>query len=249
MSVVISSAIYWSDWPNATDTACDVRAKSNKAWISADGEIIAAGESRVVGTASITALRPTLPAITLPSTSAGLDDQTAKWTITLHRTGRAQAVSTVLADFPLPISFEPSVTWAQIKIHKNGKQPLRDTQTYTKTETDYQISLAMGNLNRASLGVLGRIETATIPADPLHPKAVLDEDPRIARATGTDVLVAGLPTTVLSALVAANSPIELIPADNNITGRLYPSNRVVGVSFDAQSENGADSGSFRYTIY
>lgn len=179
MSVIIASAIYWADWPNATDTAFEVRARSNRSWVSAESEIVPANESRVVGTGTITALRPTLPVITLPSTSAGLDDQTAKWTVTLHRVGKSQVVSTVLADFPLPSSFEPSVTWAQIKIHKNGKQPLRDTSVYTKTETDYQIALAMGNLNRAGVGVLGRIETATIPNDPLHPKAVLNEDPRV----------------------------------------------------------------------
>lgn len=182
MSVTIASAQYWSDWPYPSDSSFEVRAKSSRAWISAELEVVPAGETRVVGTDSITALRLTIPAITLPATSAGLDDQTAKWTVTLHRTGRKEIVDTVLADFPLPVSFEPSTTWAEIKINKNGKQPLRDTSVYTKTETNTQIALAAGELNYAGVDTLGRIETATAPADPLRPKAVETGDPRI---TGT----------------------------------------------------------------
>lgn len=199
MSVVIASAVFWADWPHAADTTFEVRAESSRAWVSAEMEIVPARESRVVGTGTITALRPTLPSITLPATSAGLDDQTSRWTITLHRTGRKQIVSTVLADFPLPVSFEPSTTWADVKIHKNGKQPLRDTSVYTKTETDTRIALAAGNLNRAAIDVLGRIETATTPADPLHPKAVLDEDPRVGGVSGSytkaQMLALPLPAT------------------------------------------------------
>lgn len=151
MSVTINSAVFWADWPYPSDTTFEVRAESSKAWIADDLQIVPANESRVVGTGAITALRPTLPAITLPATSAGLDDQTSRWTVTLHRTGRKQVVSTVLADFPLPVSFEPSTTWAQVSINKNGKQPLRDTSVYTKIETNHQIDLAISALNISSL--------------------------------------------------------------------------------------------------
>lgn len=178
MSVTISSAIYWSDWPYASDATFEVRAQSSRAWISAELEVVPANESRVVGTGTVTTLRPTIPAITLPSTSAGLDDQTSRWTVTLHRVGRRQVVSTVLADFPLPVSFEPAVTWAQIKIHKNGKQPLRDTSTYTKTETDYQIDLKAGTLNDATEVIKGRTKLSVAPASATNPIAVGDNDSR-----------------------------------------------------------------------
>lgn len=184
MSVAISSIVYWADWPHASDTTFEIRAKSTQSWISAESEIVSANESRIVGTGTITALRPSLPSITLPATSAGLDNQTSRWTVTLHRVGRKEIVSTVLADFPLPISFEPSTTWAQIKIHKNGKQPLRDTSTYTKTETDYQINLKAGTLNDASELIKGRTKLSVAPASASDPIAVGDNDPRITNAGG-----------------------------------------------------------------
>lgn len=160
MSVTITGTTYLADWPHASDTTFEVRAQSDRAWVTEDLVVVPAREPHVVGTGTITALRPTLPNITLPATSAGLDDQTARWTVTLHRTGRKQPVSTVLADFPLPSSFEPNVTWAQIKINKNGKQPLLDTSVYTKTETNHQIDLA---LNAANVVPATRTLTATYP--------------------------------------------------------------------------------------
>lgn len=180
MSVIINSAVFWADWPHANDTTFEVRAESTKAWVSEEQEVVPANESRVVGTGTITALRPTIPAITLPATSAGLDDQTARWTVTLHRTGRKKAVSTVVADFPLPDSFEPTTTWAAIKINKNGHQPLRDTSVYTKVETNTQIALAVGTLNDASTTVKGRSKLSVAPAVAANPIAVGDNDPRVA---------------------------------------------------------------------
>lgn len=179
MSVIIVGTSLFEDWPSASDSVFDIRAKSTKSWISAESVIINAGASHVVGTGTITALRPTLPNITLPATSAGLDDQTARWTVTLHRTGSKNVVATVLDGFPLPVSFEPSTTWGAIKINKQGKQPLRDTSVYTKIEVNNLLALMAGNLNRAGLASLGRIETSVAPADPLHPIAVGDNDPRI----------------------------------------------------------------------
>lgn len=180
MSVTISSTIYWSDWPYPADATFQVRAQSDKAWVANDLQFVPAHESRVVGTGTITALRPTLPAITLPATSAGLTDQTARWTVTLHRTGRKQVVSTVLDDFPLPVSFEPTVTWAQIKINKNGKQPLRDTSVYTKTEVNHQIALAVGDQNYAGTSpAYGITALSVAPVSASNPIAVGDNDPRL----------------------------------------------------------------------
>ncbi len=67
-------------------------------------------------------------------------------------------------------------------------------------------------------------------------------------ATGIGTLAVGLPTTILSALVAADSPIEAVARGDGITGNLRVSNRVAGVSFDVTSENGADAGNFTWII-
>lgn len=182
MSTVIQGTTYWADWPFARDATFDVQAKSSIAWISADGEIVPAGQSRVVGTGTIALLRATVPDITLPTTTAGLDSQTARWTVTLHRTGKDQVVATLLDDFTLPVSFEPSATWAQISIHKKGKQPLRDTSVYTKLETDYQISLMGGTLNDAGSAVKGRTRLSYAPTSATSPIAVGLNDPRLSYA-------------------------------------------------------------------
>jgi hypothetical protein len=56
-------------------------------------------------------------------------------------------------------------------------------------------------------------------------------------------------TTVLTALVAADSMILPLPTDDAITGRLRATNRVAGVSFDVVSDNGADAGSFSWFLW
>jgi hypothetical protein len=125
MSVIISSVPFWADWPNSRDTDFDVRAVSTQSWVTAEGEFVAAGVSRVVGTGTITDLRPTIPQIPLPATSAGIDNQDSRWTVTLHRTGKVDPLFTVLDNFPLNIGFEPVTTWGEIRIFKNNGKGFR----------------------------------------------------------------------------------------------------------------------------
>lgn len=69
-------------------------------------------------------------------------------------------------------------------------------------------------------------------------------------AKGTAMLKGGQATTVLTKAVTATSKIQVMPVGNSeITGRLYPTNIVPGVSFDVVSENGADAGKFFWVIY
>lgn len=69
-----------------------------------------------------------------------------------------------------------------------------------------------------------------------------------AVATGLGTLVAAEAVTILSPDVAADSPIRLVPRTESITGNLRAFNRVAGVSFDVASDNGPDSGNFRWEI-
>ena len=66
--------------------------------------------------------------------------------------------------------------------------------------------------------------------------------------TGTGILLGRAATTIPSTLVAAESSILPLGNDAGITGHLYATNIVPGVSFDVASENGADAGAFRWFI-
>jgi hypothetical protein len=70
-----------------------------------------------------------------------------------------------------------------------------------------------------------------------------------ALESGDGLLVAGAGATIFTPSVDAHSPISAIGADDGITGRLYPFNRVAGVSFDIASENGGDEGQFRWFLF
>lgn len=119
----------------------------------------------------------------------------------------------------------------------------------TSAQVQALINAAVGILNKASAVIYGLVRLSAPPNSAAAPIAMGENDLRVARATGTDSLAANMPTTILSTLVAANSPIEILPAGNGITGRLYPTNRIVGASFDVVSENGSDAGVFRWLLY
>ena len=76
---------------------------------------------------------------------------------------------------------------------------------------------------------------------------ILGNAPNTIEGIGTLAMASA--TTVLNPSVAIDSAIDLIPKSDGITGRLRPSNRVAGISFDVTSENFADSGLFKYIIY
>jgi hypothetical protein len=161
--VTILGIEFWSDWPKAGDTAFDVRAKSTQSWVTAEGDFVPANQTRVVGTGTITALRPTLPSIHLPSTSAGFDRQDSRWTVTLHRTGKSDVQLTVLDSFSLPVVFEPSTTWGEIKLFKQGNNNYiwRDNGGFSRTDTLNLINSR--SQPKASEAVYGVVRTDVAP--------------------------------------------------------------------------------------
>lgn len=186
-------------YPGST---CTLRIYSNATFVASDGQVVMAGTP---GSGAFFKSVPctiasgiiSIPQFTLPSTTDALDVQTAKYTAIFYDSKGVKR-DTYLADFPVPLSLGTSQTWGQIRLYKSGKQPMPDTTTYTRTQTDAQIQLALGTLNTANVGLLGRIETATAPADSVHPKAVLTEDPRIPTQAENDALAGtvGAPSSI-----------------------------------------------------
>lgn len=67
-------------------------------------------------------------------------------------------------------------------------------------------------------------------------------------ASGTGTLAVAQPATISSAIVAADSPIEVISLSNDITGRLFGFDRIPADSFKVASDNFADTGLFAWFI-
>lgn len=132
----------------------------------------------------------TIPSFTLPSTTDALDIQTARYTAVFFDS-RGIKRDTFLADFSLPntLAGSPNNTWAQIRVNKLGVQPIRDTSTYTKTQTDTQISLAIGSLNDASDVIKGRSKLSVAPVSSANPIAVGDNDLRVSSYTHVGVAI------------------------------------------------------------
>lgn len=180
MSVTIASIEFWSDWPYSRDEDFDVRAVSTQSWVTAESEFVPANVSRVVGTGSITALRPTIPQIELPATSAGIDNQDARWTVTLHRTSKVDPLFTVLDNFPLNIGFEPVATWGEIGLFKNNGNNIlwRDTEGFSRTDALSLInSRLLATLVNASDVVKGNTKLSVAPVSASNPIAAGANEP------------------------------------------------------------------------
>lgn len=70
--------------------------------------------------------------------------------------------------------------------------------------------------------------------------------PSLARGNAT---LSGGTVTVLSAFVGATSQIMLTGQDDNVSGSLRVSSRIVGVNFTIASSNGADSGVVGWVLF
>lgn len=149
------------------------------------------------------------------------------------------------------IPASPSTTTrGALDVLNQGQSLLWPPPTYLNSAgVQALIDIALGIAHYATSLIAGWVRLSVAPASSADPVAVGDNDSRIAKATGIGVLVAGVSTTIASTLTAANSPIEVISADEGIVGHLYPLNRVDGVSFDVASENGADAGNFKYFLF
>jgi hypothetical protein len=81
--------------------------------------------------------------------------------------------------YQIPASPSGPLTMRYLESLKHLPTPVRSPETLSKTDFAIMLEEALSATDTAGVGVLGRIETATAPVDPVHPKAVLDEDPRL----------------------------------------------------------------------
>lgn len=157
--------------------------------------------------------------------------------------------------FQIPQMLVPITTMGGLFVYNLVKDLVNPPDWYLSAiDVQNLINIAIGTLNFASDVIYGRTRLSVAPVSAIDPIAVGDNDPRIAflpplATSGTDTLVAATTTTVAEALVAANSPIFVIPSSNGIAGTLHWGNRVAGVGFDVWSDEGMDAGDFRYFIY
>lgn len=131
----------------------------------------------------------TIPSFTLHSTTDAIDNQNARYTAIFYDSKGVRR-DTFLADFTVPSSFGANVTWAQIKLFKAGSQPFRDTNVYTRTQTNLQIQQALADVGvgKATTSSEGTSRVSVAPADPLHPIAVETTDPRVPTQAENDAL-------------------------------------------------------------
>lgn len=141
------------------------------------------------------------------------------------------------------------LTWKFWSVWNRGKVARLADKYLNRTQIYALLGEFIGAVLPGSDVVLGALFLSAAPLDAARPEALSTSDARVALETGIDTLVSGEGTTVLSALVAETSPIDLVAAGNGITGRLFVMNRIAGVSFEVWSENGADAGDFKWFLY
>lgn len=164
-------------------SSATLRFFSDQDFTTSTGEIVKAGNPKnnrfyrdfactVVGSVL------TLPTITtIPTTTDSTDGPQASWTTRILKEDGSEYDSW-LSGFRLPHTIV-NPTWADIRNYNNpqGWQPPSPGISFDMAAL--MISQAVGDLNLADVAVLGRIETATAPLDPAHPKAVETGDPRL----------------------------------------------------------------------
>ncbi len=200
-----------------------------------------------------------VPSFQIQSTTDG-NLPTSKFTGQLYDQGGAPreiiiggAVSN--AGWQIPTIYGDNVTWSDLARYNAAAVLLNPPPSYyTQEQVILEILALAGQFDYARVGHNGIAQPDIPPLVPSEPIFIGSNSPRVPLidGTGTDTLVAGLPTTVTPtnpALVLADSAISLIPASDSITGTLHVTNRVVGVSFDVYSDNETDEGDFRYMIY
>lgn len=133
-------------------------------------------------TANTTLFTAAIPSVTVKSNQDALNTvgKVAKWTAQVFVDGvpRDVFMPNVLGAFTVPSS-PAGTTWGALETYNSVRRDIPASPHPTLTQVQNLINIGLGTLNNASVGVLGRIETATAPLDPAHPKAVETGDPRL----------------------------------------------------------------------
>lgn len=170
---------------NYPGTTCTLRLFSDKTFTADDGTPVMARGDRDAFFKSvnctISAGVISIPSFTIPPTTSALDDVSAKYTAVFYDS-RGIKRDVFFADFQVTDTFGSTVTWAQLRIFKRGRQPIRDLVTYTKDQVNALIAIAAGALTKASDVIYGLVRLSYPPASAAIPVAAASNDPRLAFA-------------------------------------------------------------------
>lgn len=193
--------------------------KANQDFVAANEEFVKQGVYRKA-ICAVVGVDVTLPLVAnIPTTTDSPSDPDATWDAWLEDSGHTKKLDYV-SGFKLNHVETSPVDWKDIFIFNNPPGFIAGPQ--------YGISY-----DQAVLLINQRV--AQISGDTV--------------ATGIGTLSVGVPVTILSPVVAADSPIEGIPrGGSDITGKLHVSNIVAGISFDVYSDNPSDNGNFTWVI-
>lgn len=146
-----------------------------------------------------------IPTFTLPSTTDAFDATGASYTGVLFDS-QNRARDTLFKDYRLPTTPNP-ITWLQWTAFNRANTPVRDTQTYNKTEVNNLIQAAVPS-PPASVAGNGVARTDVDPTDALNPVMVVENSPLVRQFNvekyGANPLTAGDDT---AGVVAANAAL------------------------------------------
>lgn len=228
----------------------ELRLFSNVTWTDLDGDIHLAGDPGPgqpcqVCPGTIAGTQATVTSFALAATvkengqSASPDRNTPRLTGVLFDShGRMR--ETLFENFQVP-SVEPLI-WTVWSVYNRSRIMRLAAKYVTREDILTLLAQFIGTTLPASDVVLGSVLLDESPVDPASPLTIR------LQASGRDDLVGGEVTTIPTDLVLEDSPILALPADSGITGRLYATNIIPGVSFDVASENGADAGEFKWYL-
>jgi hypothetical protein len=190
-------------------------------------------------------------------------DSTVDALVNPHTTYTAELVSANNKRIPFLSHFavntleegDPSLTWGEITLLREGVNPQSLSDSLIRQLLAH-ISLAVGELNRASSTNTGVTALTTDPVDPIFPIAVGANDPRwLALDAGTGLIVDSDVATLVDGSVTipnanalVGSKIIATSMDPNVGGTLHIENIIPGVGFDIASNNIGDNGQVAWIL-
>lgn len=215
-----ASKIIFGSW-DFGGSLCYLVFKSNQQFVAPNGEIVQPGVYRRVA-CTVVGRDRTIPLIAdIPATTDAMPSD-ATWEIYFEDQGHTPRDKWI-SGAKLPHTYPSPVAWQDIINFNNPPGFIAGPQT--GIGFDQAVLLIADMIAAAGGGGTGAI------------------------ATGIGTLPAEGPVTILSALVSASSPIEIIPRVETIVGNLRVFNRVAGVSFEVISDQGTDFGNFTWNIF
>jgi hypothetical protein len=170
----------------------------------------------------------TVPSFTLPATwdeAAGARSSVTVYVLDSNR----QKVGILVSDFRIP-SLPAITSWGALLTHNTDVATIRDTDTYTKQQTDYQIAQAEFHSQPATTTTLGGVRTSVAPVDAAIPIARVTNDPLVIDAKEYASLSAAIDAIGVTDTTLNISTALTVTADktvpSNVTLRFVGAGRI-----------------------